>query len=232
MSQTSPDSSSWVNDEQVTRTYDAADTSTGADFLYNLAHVLPLTMLNGNGGPSYGMVDEEINKIWDGVSWVNENRQTYDYTGNNTLMNIYNFNWEGTDWVYNENQEYFYDDNNNVAELDENNWNGSDWTSNSRILYDWGTFTANEDNYVTPQTLNLSVYPNPFAGNINLNVNSKSNAPIHVSVYNLKGELVKTTLSRSNTSTTLNSDTLPTGVYLVKANQGNSNATIKILKIK
>jgi hypothetical protein len=232
-SQISPDSVSWTNSEQLTRTYHPSDTSTGADFLYNMSHQLPIAMIGGDANPYFGKALEELDKSWSGLVWVNDNKVNYDYTGeNNTLMNIYSYYWQDSDWSYSENQEFFYDNNGNVSEMDNSHWSTGGWVPDGKDFYDWSFTSANEDNVVAPQTLNLRVYPNPFAENLSLTTDSKSVAPIHISVYNIKGELVKTALSKSNSKVSIKTTDLPTGLYLVKAKQGNATNIIKTLKVK
>ncbi|MEN6445692.1 MAG: T9SS type A sorting domain-containing protein, partial [Candidatus Cloacimonas sp.] len=83
--------------------------------------------------------------------------------------------------------------------------------------------------------------PNPFVASTQINILCKNdNAPLEVKIYNLKGQLVKTLYKgiadAKNTltwnGTDQNEKQTASGIYLIKANQGNKIETRKILKLK
>lgn len=49
---------------------------------------------------------------------------------------------------------------------------------------------ANDDYLAEAPSLKANISPNPFAGNLSLAVESKSNSPVRVKIYNLRGRLV------------------------------------------
>lgn len=92
-----------------------------------------------------------------------------------------------------------------------------------------------------PEISILPNLPNPFSGSTQINITCKSSsAPLEVKIYNLKGQLVKTlfqgTADSKNNFTWDGTDQkgkqTASGIYLIKANQGNKIETRKILKLK
>jgi hypothetical protein len=47
------------------------------------------------------------------------------------------------------------------------------------------------DDPAVPAVTSVSVYPNPSMGNVSFSIQTKSNVPALMSVYNVKGQLVK-----------------------------------------
>jgi hypothetical protein len=84
-------------------------------------------------------------------------------------------------------------------------------------------------------------YPNPFHSETTFQVRtSNSSSPLHVSIYNLKGQLVKKlTNSLSATQNTLHWDAndnngkqVSSGLYFIRARQNGQTSTRKILLLK
>ena len=92
-----------------------------------------------------------------------------------------------------------------------------------------------------PEISILPNQPNPFSSTTQFNILCKNiSAPLEVKIYNLKGQLVKTLYkgiadSKNNISwdgTDYKDKQTASGIYLIKANQGNTIETRKILKLK
>ncbi len=229
-SQYSLDSLNWVNEEQVTHTYHPNDTTTGNSFVYNLAHQLPYSMITGMDGPTFGMQTEALTQRWTS-QWVNKQKQNWTYTDNH-LTNETDLKWQGGNWVNEEKYDYTYDSNFNVTELIKCIWDNPSWINDQRNTFNWESVVENSDNIVVPKLFNLSTYPNPFSNNLSLRIDSKSTSPVKISLYNLKGELLSTTIGKSNADLNLNNSALSSGIYFLKATQGNISITKKVLKIK
>ncbi len=96
---------------------------------------------------------------------------------------------------------------------------------------------SNQDEYVPPvNSLALRCYPNPFKNTVNLSLLSKSGASAEVSIYNMKGQLVRYWRNvRSDDlnweGSDLNGQKVSNGIYLVKAVSGSSSAVSKIVKL-
>ncbi len=230
---TSADSSNWVNSEQTDRTYHQNDITTSAIFLNNVAHMWGLDAMTG-GSMMFGMVSTEIIQTWLGDAWINSSSATYTYNASNKLIQVLNQEWDGTSaWVNLENNIYTYDANNNMDQYVNQEWTDPNWVNKSRMTYFWNNSTANDDPIVVaPGNLSMVASPNPFQSNLDMKVNAKSNQPVQIEVFNIKGQSVYQTKTMPNTEISINGKEFSSGIYFVKAKQGNQTITHKILKLK
>ncbi len=87
------------------------------------------TML-GNG---YLLI-EVIFQGWNGSAWVNTDKNSYTYDGNNNLTELLLQTWDGSAWVNSGKYSYAYDGNNNQTELLFQTWDGSAWVNFNKGL--------------------------------------------------------------------------------------------------
>ena len=93
-----------------------------------------------------------------------------------------------------------------------------------------------------PETSSLSTaYPNPFNGSTNFSITLHQGAPVQISIFDLQGRRVR---SLENATLEAGSyhymwdgsdsygQTLATGIYLVRATQGNQESSQKVLLLK
>tara|TARA_R110000850_G_scaffold254614_1_gene380226 strand:- start:115916 stop:116812 length:897 start_codon:yes stop_codon:yes gene_type:complete len=73
---------------------------------------------------------------------------------------------------------------------------------------------------------NLSIYPNPVRSGGIVTINTKTNQPIQVVVYDVLGKQV---ISKKLSNNTLNVSGLKSGVYLVQMTQADSTTTKKLV---
>lgn len=73
----------------------------------------------------------------------------------------------------------------------------------------------------------IQVYPNPFKNNIFINNNSR-NTIINLSIYNPKGQLVKSVNELKDSS--INLTDLPLGIYQLRVLTNNNSSTINLIK--
>jgi C1A family cysteine protease len=106
-------------------------------------------------------------------------------------------------------------------------------------LYITPSSSAAEDEVQTPVAFNIS--PNPARGEMTLFFQNKTAAQVEISLYNIKGQLVKQELysnlstgqqSISMTLTTTHGSPLSSGVYLCRLKTGASNQTRLLTVIK
>ncbi len=105
-------------------------------------------------------------------------------------------------------------------------------------------WVANTDNpIVTSSIAKLSTYPNPFnpTVKISLDLPKSTNEKITIELYNIRGQKVKTLFKNNSSQEKIsavwdgkdnNGNSMPTGVYFVKANIGQNQISKKILMIK
>ncbi len=79
----------------------------------------------------------------------------------------------------------------------------------------------------------LGAYPNPFNNEVNINLSGLNQGEWSVSLYNLMGQLVYAdngTASSDKHNITVATNDLPAGYYLVKASNGKTFKTLKVVK--
>jgi len=104
------------------------------------------------------------------------------------------------------------------------------------------TVSSSDDTELSVQMMSFDKpYPNPFRNNLRIDLDGiKANSPLQVSVYNIKGQKVKTlyntSAKASNLSLTwdakdLTGSRVPDSVYLIKASQAGRSACSKVIKL-
>lgn len=96
--------------------------------------------------------------------------------------------------------------------------------------------SPNQDDSIPPPTLNLSAYPNPFRGNCSIEINSPKAGPARLSVYNLRGQLIKTLLQADlhpgQHSLEWDASDCAAGLYFIRLETGSQSLTSKVLQLK
>jgi len=234
----SEDSVNFSMDRQVGVTYHPDDTTTGQQYIQNLSHLF----MNCNFWQiqNYGMVNtittfsNEVQGNWSVVR-----RRIFDYESFNinniTYQDNNNLNW------YNYSQiQYVYNENALPVQMLTCIWNvlANDWTIPYRIVnYTWEQYTSNaEENIVHPARL-ISVYPNPFRDVLTIEMNNDKEMHTRVSIYNCKGQLVRTldkAIAKSITWDGKDNDGkyCSEGLYLIKVESPTWQEIRKAVKLK
>ena len=96
------------------------------------------------------------------------------------------------------------------------------------------TITTNGASRVTTtpvEVFEVKAYPNPFAANFKLEINTSSESNVGVKVYDMIGRLIETHQSDVPQMTTLEIGNLyPTGVYTIIVTQGDNSKTVRVIK--
>jgi hypothetical protein len=235
--QASLDSLSWYNDKHTEINYHANDTTTGNDYIaaignqYIGAHAL-------NFGPFYtrAMVTLSIDQYYDG-GWQNAARSEFSYDTQNRVTNRLDKYWDAG-WQDMMQIEYSYDANGNFDESLETQWNGAEWENSYRHTLVWGQDTSNDDNTIpVASDLQIKASPNPFAQQVSLRAASKDDQFVQISIYNLRGQLVKTIPTYTNADVSWDGKDndlkfVSNGVYLIRAASGSQSTTTKLLKMR
>jgi hypothetical protein len=134
-------------------------------------------------------------------------------------------------------------DDNNILILGGTASYSNQTAANCRPWLSAVSFTVATDNSTIPDNSTSTCYPNPFRGNTNIKFTQIENSPTTVSIYNIKGQLIKTLIDRQNISpgehfitwdgkNGVNKPVAP-GVYFYKMNSGRfSSTTGKIILMK
>lgn len=237
----SEDSISWSNSGRYFYTYHPNDTTTGELMIAYLKDSFGenLYEYEYNEYLLKGMVTELLEQDYYNDQWNDAARYIKTYDNNNRLIicirQTHNSGFWENDWK----DIAGYDNNGNLFAIETSLWNAdiSDWGGAiDRSTYTWEQTTATDDNSVTPVSLSMVVYPNPFRSKLNVSFQSKSNAPIEICIYNVKGQVIKTFVM--NKSTTLNWDgndntgnQVSNGIYYIKAKQNGQVVSNKLIKM-
>ncbi len=102
-----------------------------------------------------------------------------------------------------------------------------------------GLAPVSNTDLVAPVTMSINVYPNPSFGRIAVEFNLEKAQPTSLSIYNIKGQLVKSfpqrmlqkgTNSMEWDGCTIDGSRATAGIYLIKVESGNSNTTKLIVR--
>lgn len=96
---------------------------------------------------------------------------------------------------------------------------------------------ANEENVVDIEALTLNTYPNPFKNELTIDLKTdKRNAVEKVTIYNLKGQVVKNFTNESKkiiwNGKDNNNNNVANGVYFLKVKSNNNQITKKVVMMK
>jgi hypothetical protein len=110
-----------------------------------------------------------------------------------------------------------------------------DYYERDHYTFTWESIVPNNDPIAPTPTLSMNIYPNPFRNNVNIELKDKTTAPSDISIYNIKGQLIrKWSNNRSSTVTWDGKDrfnrNVSSGVYVVKASKDGKSHTSKIVK--
>lgn len=236
LEQDSPDSTNWADNSRITYTWHPNDTTTTSDIVDYIAHTVPqmgFIMFDGelSGGIVGGMPQELLTEEWNG-SWMPSSRETYAYNANDTLSSITNSSYQEGAWVNDYLDEYTYDANQNPEYVYHSTWESGAWVPDERTAFIWGNYTGvPEDVVPAPESISLVLYPIPFTDGVNISVGAKNPGPVQLEIFNLRGQKVHQTTVSPNSVYNW-SDDVPSGVYLIKANQDGYSVTRRIVKLR
>jgi len=234
--QISADSLSWTDYIRNQINYHPDDTSTGLDFINEMGDFYYTYCEVGSGVTwDNAMVSEIIRQQYYN-GWQNDLRETYTYDLNNKLAELVNMTWNNP-WNNVTQALYTYDTNGNMIQDLESTWNGPTWGNCYRYLYTWEQSTANDDNYSPAiSEIDIITSPNPFHNDVSIRINTKTTQPVIYSIYNAKGQLVRTINALTNTKADwdgrdFNNQPVSNGIYFIQADIKGKSKTIKALKL-
>ena len=84
----------------------------------------------------------------------------------------------------------------------------------------------------TEGDVELIVYPNPSASSFTFKLESESNEPIQITIYDIKGRLISDAQFTNNAQNMVIGESLANGIYIAIVKQGNFIKTVKIEKLQ
>ncbi len=115
----------------------------------------------------------------------------------------------------------------------------SNWSADLIRTYRpiWENPVPNEDEYqFTPSALlSVSAYPNPFKSNLSIRFTGNDKSSAEISIYNIKGQLIRSWKNLKSNELSWDgkdnaSQSVSSGMYLIRAKQGKNISTAKIVK--
>ncbi len=86
----------------------------------------------------------------------------------------------------------------------------------------------NQDKSTVQKTIeNLSIYPNPVAANGKITIDTKSNDPKEIEIYNVVGKRIISSVL--NTKEYNLPTAVTSGIYIIKVKENNATATRKLI---
>jgi len=236
----SSDSLNWSVNWQVSYTYHPNDTSTAEDFIEFISNVY-YTYNEGElliGMPF--MWSQRTDQEWNGGGWDYADRCTFTWqTPENHLLTELDEEWDNEAWVNTYQNTLTYDTNGNCTWVLGWEWDDTgNWQESDRSVYTWGNYVANDDPVLpAPEALKLKAWPLPFATEVNLIAESAKSGEAKITVYNLKGQVLRKLSGMANTSLTwdgrdMKGRSCASGIYFLKATMGKQTCTERILKLK
>ncbi|MFB3844552.1 MAG: T9SS type A sorting domain-containing protein [Candidatus Cloacimonadaceae bacterium] len=101
----------------------------------------------------------------------------------------------------------------------------------------YGDVSNPDEPLPSPLTLNLLLYPNPFTDNLNLKAEQSSFKPVDLSIYNLKGQLIRNWSRQKISELNWNGKDaqgmpVAAGIYIIQASDGSHSVCKKVLKLR
>jgi hypothetical protein len=114
-------------------------------------------------------------------------------------------------------------------------WYSPDGTYGNGSRYNWGEYTSVDDDIINPSE--MKVYPNPFAGMLNINLNSELKSPVDISIYNIRGQLVRGYKNVADSKMIWdgkdnNQNPVRSGIYIIRVTQAKQISTFKAVKLQ
>ena len=170
-------------------------------------------------------LSSDLQQLWDGSSWVDNDSVYYSYDAFGNETNYIDFTWQNNAWVLNdeENHIYSYDANNNITQDIWQNWNSNMLSLENYKKSDYSeyqVFTSVQD-HVAPEN-EISIFPNPSHSSATVRFDRTADLD-EIVVYNVLGNVVMTKKTgKHSTSIILDKIALPSGIYFIHAIKKNA----------
>jgi len=161
----------------------------------------------------------------------------YSYNDSNNLIEKINKVWNGITWMNSVRYDLIYGADNNLIELCEQNWSGDNWVNFWKYSYTYSSITTIKQDDNTPDIYQLSQnYPNPFNPTTNINYKLPKTSQVELGIYNLLGQKVATLVDKKQAAGTYTvqweASGFSSGVYYYKIEAGEFSETKKLVLLK
>lgn len=230
------DSLNWEEDSRNFYYYHANDTTGGDEYNLYLSKLDILPYLFDIHAP--GMITEIISQAMMDSVMSNTDRILCTYNTQGKLETVIR-QYFADDWLNYRKSIYTYDLNNALSQISHQYWNNDtqNWAAAYELInFTWEDVTSVDDNTLTPVVMNLTAYPNPFNDNLNIRFESKSITPIKTTIYNVRGQVIRTYNNNSKSIVWDGEDEhgkpVSNGIYFINAYQDGKSVSRKVIKIR
>ena len=176
---------------------------------------------------SSNKIISNLKKLWTGSIWRNYQKLDYTYGSNDYLINEFGQGWDTSNNNWRNGWQRLYTNNTNGTVFQEvfQQWHSSvnTWLNQWRETYTYGLLGIGENTLFDE----ISVFPNPTRGIVNINF--KDISPVNIQVYDVIGRLVFTEsdLLVENFQFNFNE---PSGIYFIEIYSENNSRVFKLIK--
>ena len=171
-------------------------------------------------------------KYWSDPSWISYLQYNHTFNSFNKIEYTEGLSLVNNQWQYYDNYAYSYNNNENTSQLLAKLWSTdiADWVNSYKYTYTYQDLVSNDNNDVAVNNFNVNVFPNPFSNEAKYDSKQKISK---VSVYNLKGQKISSSLLNDKSGTLPNLNEYPNGIYFFKFEDDKGNVAVtKKSKIK
>jgi len=243
---TSPDSLNWTMVHQEEFTY-TPDNTTGLTEIYaNIVRNFTAGLVRQNefdlGLPStlgcIGKLESDsLFYDYNGSTWDGLLQYNYVYDTQGRLSSVVLSELVGTNVFNIRKLDFVYYDFGSLYNIAYSEWSAGHW-ANPHLMeyYYYQDITFADDPVLPTAQFKVTASPNPFSERTFITFKQSPSPLVRVKVYNLKGELVKELDSSTPALTWDGTDNrgkqTPTGIYLLKADSGTHQTTLKLIRMK
>jgi len=237
LSQVSPDSVNWINSENETISYHPNDTSSESSVIAYFSEFMTMAYI-ADPWVTFGMPAFDQIEAWVDGAWVLAERETYTWDNQNKLLTRLEEVNVNNSWQDQSKYTLSYDTNNNVYQVVEEYSDTGVLQPENRYTYNWESYTSVEDGLLPiVNSLQVRSYPQPFSGELNIAAASKNADAIKLEIFNLKGQLIHKSLVLPGSiykwnGLDVHGISCASGIYYLKASQGNRTFSSRIVKLK
>jgi hypothetical protein len=179
-------------------------------------------------------------------TWSERYRWFHSYNSDGFLNTIENFvrlyPWDPEIWNLSQYKDYTYQQGYPIAETTFSpNYGEEEFMPQYRYCMGYQEIVPAEDPAMPGVGVALSVYPNPFNPSAGISFRLETAGHIEISVYNLKGQKVRTLLEAKKSAGTHQTfwdgkdgagRSLAAGIYLIRLSSGKESRTVKAVLAK
>ncbi len=235
LSYVSADSTEFSLESKIETAYHPADTSTGADYISYISSFLGSSLsLMYWDMPMLVTSNTEYSRDYE--EWSPENRVVWEFDASLFRTRQNDETWNGDDWTTDYRTLYNYNSNGTLNNsIVQSGFTGA-WADETKVEFFWDGITSSEDlvQDVSP-ALQLRTWPMPFSESLNISTTVKSGTTPKIGIYNSRGQLVREFTGLDNLvwdGKDAQGRDSANGVYFIRANQDNTSAVRKVIRVK